>query len=107
MEAVNPRTAGAEADSTPEESASAMSGLPWKYTPRVAGYARGPFITPDPDGLAAVTPTDWRWRNARTYIVRDAAGVDWRCLRVSSPLGVVGFWAVELLGTPLMPREGS
>lgn len=74
-------------------------GLPRKYAPVVAGYAKGPFIEPD-----LVTPTDWRWRNARTFIVRDKTdGRKYRTLRVTDGEGgrFIGYWAVELLGTPL------
>lgn len=77
-------------------SRSPASALPARYTPRVAGYARGPFIEP-----AEVIPSEWRWRNARTYVIRDADGVNWRCVRVCSEGEPVGYWAVELLGLPL------
>lgn len=101
MEAVNPRTANAEADSTPEESASAMSGLPFRHSPAVARYAPGPFITPREGFGPSVIPSAWNWRNCHVYLVTDQNGRDWRCLRVSSPLGFVGYWAVEMLGQPL------
>lgn len=79
------------------------SALPAHYTPRVAGYARGPFIQPH-----TVTPTDWKWRNARSYLVTDEAGTTWRCIQVCSDGKPVGYWAVELLGTPLSAfGEGS
>lgn len=82
---------------------SPASALPAHYTPRVAGYARGPFIDP-----AEVTPTEWRWRNARSYIVTDKAGTAWRCIQVCSDGKPIGYWAVELLGTPLPAfAEGS
>lgn len=72
------------------------SVLPHPYTPKVAGYAHGPFIEP-----ALVTPTHWRWRNARTYIVKANTGQEYRCVRVSSGKEFCGYWAVELLGIPL------
>lgn len=67
--------------------------LPPHYSPKVAGYARGPFIESD-----LVTPTSWRWRSARSFIVRAANGQDYRCVRVSSEGEFVGYWAVETLG---------
>lgn len=74
------------------------SGLPPRYLPRVAGYARGPWIDP-----RLVTPTEFRWRNARTYILEDYDGVEWRCVRITVPGGHhAGWWAVELLGLPLL-----
>lgn len=76
------------------------SALPARYTPLVAGYARGPFMEPQ-----TVTPTEWRWRNARTFIVRHSDGLDYRCVRVSSEGVFIGYWAVELLGTPLPLAE--
>ena len=76
------------------------SVLPARYVPLVAGYARGPFIDP-----ATVTPTDWRWHDARTYIVRGRDGLDYRCVRVASEGVYIGYWAVELLGKPLPPTE--
>ncbi len=76
------------------------SALPAHYSPLVAGYARGPFVEP-----ATVTPTDWRWRDTRTYIVRATDGHDYRCVRVTSEGVEIGYWAVELLGVPLPPRE--
>jgi len=79
-------------------SRSSASALPARYTPRVAGYARGPFIEP-----AEVIPSEWRWRNARAYTIRDKDGVYWRCVRVFTDAGAVfaGYWAVELLGVQL------
>jgi hypothetical protein len=69
--------------------------LPRRYSPLVAGYSRGPFITP-----AQVTPTDWRWRGTRTYIVVDNTPerTEYRCLRVHAEGRFIGYWAVELLG---------
>lgn len=76
---------------------SAGSSLPGRYTPRAAGYARGPWLYP-----TLVTPTDWVWRGARTYVVRHTDGKDYRAIRVCSEDGdFIGYWAVELLGTPL------
>jgi len=49
-----------------------------------------------------VTPTDFTWRNARTYIVENAAdGLNYRAVRVTVNRHHYGYWAVELLGTPL------
>src|SRR3954468_1628200 len=76
------------------------SALPAVFTPVVAGYARGPFVEP-----RIVTPTDWRWRNTRTYIVQDIDGTEYRCLRVTSGGRFIGYWAVELLGALLPPAE--
>ena len=73
-----------------------VSVLPPHYAPKVAGYARGPFIDP-----VIVTPTSWRWRNARSFIVRAPNGQDYRCVRVVSEGIFRGYWAVELLGIPL------
>jgi hypothetical protein len=81
-----------------------LSALPPVYLPRVAGYARGPFIQPE-----TVTPSDWNWRNARTCVVSDSTGTYYRCVRVSTPTKhgpvFVGYWAVELLGIPLPLAE--
>lgn len=76
--------------------------LPERYRPIVAGYARGPLITA-PD---EVRPSEWRWRNARTYVVRHL-GHDYRAVRLYSvPDGApLGYWAVELLGVPLPLSE--
>lgn len=78
------------------------SVLPARHSPLVARYARGPFLDP-----VLVTPTPWRWRNTRTYIVRHTDGRDYRAVRVSSDHEFVGYWAVELLGEPLSAFEGS
>lgn len=73
------------------------STLPRRYTPIVAGYARGPFLDP-----VLVTPSGWRWRNTRAYTVRHSDGHDYRAIRVHSEDGdFLGYWAVELLGVPL------
>lgn len=73
-------------------------GLPPRYLPRIARFSRGPFIEP-----RIVTPTDLRWRDARTYVVQDYDEVLWRCLRVTIPGGHhYGYWAIELLGVSLM-----
>ncbi len=96
------RTAGEHGPGV-DVSQPSTSGLPAHYLPRVAAHARGPWIEP-----RLVTPTDIKWRNARTYIVTDYAGVEWRCLRVTVAGGHhVGWWAVELLGTSLMGDTGS
>jgi len=83
----------------PDTQAPVVS-LPATYIPMVAGYARGPFIDP-----VTVTPTSWRWRNTRSFIVRASNGKDYRCVRVSSEGSFVGYWAVELLGMPLPLNE--
>lgn len=75
-------------------------GLPERYTPIVAGYARGPLIT-SPD---EVRPSSWAWRNARTYVVRHE-GHDYRALRLYADGNLLGYWAVELLGVPLTLSE--
>ncbi len=85
------------------------SALPPRYTPRVAGYARGPFLNP-----VEVTPTGYRWRNARVFNVLADDGLHYRAIRVSTPRLILigtkaeqrgtsfaGWWAVELLGTQL------
>lgn len=78
-----------------------LTALPPRYSPKVAGNARGPFLEP-----TLITPSDWLWRNARTYVVRCALdGLDYRALRVSVDGQTVGWWAVELLGTPLDALE--
>jgi hypothetical protein len=116
---------------TPEADRKSASGLPGNYSPRIAGYARGPFLEP-----VLITPTDYRWRNARTYIVevlepvmgppspaaiatarelgleRGAsfsyeAGksiVRYRALRVTVGTHMYGYWAIERLGE-LLPLE--
>lgn len=92
-----------EAAKTPSPATfpqSPGSVLPAHYTPKVAGYARGPFMEPE-----TVTPTEWRWRNARTYIVRHSDGHDYRAVRVTSEGVFIGYWAVELLGIPLPLSE--
>lgn len=73
--------------------------LPATYIPKVAGYARGPFVS----GL--VTPSAWWWKNTRTVVVHNEAdGLDYRAIRVLDDARTpefVGYWAVELLGVPL------
>jgi len=83
--------------STPNSPGSV---LPPHHTPRVAAHAHGPFIDPE-----LVTPTEWKWRNVRTYVVRAANGHDYRCIRVSAGGVQIGYWAVELLGVPLFGRD--
>lgn len=79
-----------------------LLALPPHYAPAVAGYARGPFLTP-----ALITPSGWRWRNARTYTVQSADDMlIYRALRITVDGEFVGWWAVELLGTPL-PETGT
>lgn len=121
---------------TPEADHASASGLPGNYSPRVAGYARGPFLTP-----VLVTPTDYRWRNARTYIVEQLEPVlgppsraviekarelglergasfsydngktvvKYRALRVTVGTRMYGYWAIERLGEllPLAEWEGE
>jgi len=88
---------------TPEAGALPASGLPANYTPREAGYARGPFIDP-----ALIMPTEFRWRTARTYIVDDKDGQRYRALRVMVGEHTFGWWAIERLGEllPLKEWEG-
>lgn len=74
----------------------ATSVLPANYRPRVAGFARGPFLVP-----ALVTPTQVTWRNARTYIVQIADGRNFRAVRITAGRTFVGWWAVEEFGLPL------
>lgn len=79
-----------------------VSELPAHYLPKVAGYAGGPFLTPD-----LVTPSEWRWRNTRTVVVT-VGGVNYRAVRVFDTKltpEFVGYWAVEYLGTPLTLPE--
>lgn len=76
------------------------STLPTRYTPKVAGYARGPFLDP-----VRITPSGWRWHDVRTYVVRHSDGLDYRAVRVASEGAFIGYWAVELLGTPLTPDD--
>lgn len=84
----------------PSDIQGVPSSLPRHYSPSVAGYARGPFITPE-----LVTPSDWRWKNARTVVVRHSDGLDYRAVRVFSEGVFIGYWAVEQLGTPLSAFE--
>lgn len=82
-----------------DPNGSRASVLPRQYSPRVAGYAGGPFVNP-----TFVTPTDWTWRNARTFRVEDEDGIEYRCLRVyDAAQQFVGYWVVELLGKPSLP----
>lgn len=81
-------------NSTPEPPSGVL--LP-SYTPIVAHYAPGPFLDEQ-----IVTPSEYRWRGTRTYIVRDrTTRQEYRALRVSDGPHFVGYWAVELLPTPL------
>ena len=75
-----------------------VKGLPLSYTPICAAYAPGPFID-----AGIVTPSEIRWMNARTYVVRDqTTGHEYRALRVlDHTREVVGYWAVEPLPEPL------
>lgn len=83
-------------------SGLAAADLPASYAPKVAGYARGPFLD-----AAHVRSTEWRWNNCRTYVVTTPEGVDYRAVRVTDlhTSAEVGYWAVELLGTPLIVEE--
>lgn len=76
------------------------SGLPSHYAPGIAGYARGPKLNP-----STVTPSDWRWRRARTVVVEDLNGQRYRAIGVTSDGDWWGWWAVELLGEPLTLPE--
>lgn len=96
-----------QSEARSDSPALRASGLPSHYLPGVAGYAGGPWLTPE-----LVTPSDWSWRSARTYVVRNADdGLDYRAIRVYSGFapGVgnecVGYWAVERLGDPLTLPE--
>ncbi len=73
-------------------------GLPSHYTPIVARYAPGPFLREQ-----VVAPSDVKWMNARTYIVRDAnTRQEYRAIRVLDSAGhLYGYWAVELMPEPL------
>lgn len=81
------------------------SGLPGQYIPKVAGYARGSYVA----GL--VTPSAWRWRNTRTVVVtNDTDGLNYRAIRVYDTRRTpefIGYWAIELLGTPLTELEAK
>ena len=82
-----------------------VTALPRHYTPKVAGYARGPFLDPQ-----LVTPSAWRWRNCRSYVIRHSDGLDYRAVRVldtSRSPEFIGYWAVELLGIPLTDLEAK
>ena len=95
------RRPAAERNQSPANApASPGFELPPHYIPRVAGYARGPFMT------GRVMPSEWRWRNVRTYIVTsERDGLDYRCVLVTADKTPVGYWAVEMLGTPLPLAE--
>lgn len=94
-------TASPEAETTEAGASPApASVLPPHYTPRAAGYARGPFLDP-----RLVTPTDFKWREARTYIVENIDGLNYRAVRVMVDRHHYGWWAVELLGQPLPLTE--
>ncbi len=75
-----------------------VAGLPPSHTPTVAAYAPGPFLVEQ-----TVTPSDIRWMNARTYIVRNATDrQEYRALRVHDQSNqFVGYWAIELMPQPL------
>lgn len=94
------RLTKAAKNSTPAPAPTPGSFLPRHYSPAVAGYAAGPFLTPE-----LVTPSAWRWKNTRTYVIRHTDGRDYRAVRVESDGEFVGYWAVELLGTPLTSAE--
>lgn len=100
MSRPEPDTAAKQSSPATPPDQSPGSTLPAHYSPIAAGYARGPFITPK-----LVTPTDWRFRSARTYMVTDEDGTRYRCVRVLSGGRAIGFWAVERLGTLLPPHE--
>lgn len=79
-------------------SAPPAEGLPLYHTPAVAAYAPGPFLTEQ-----VVTPSDVKWMNARTYLVRNAADrQEYRALRVYDQSNqFVGYWAIEVMPAPL------
>ena len=84
---------------TREASAESVgaSGLPAGYSPRVAGYARGPWMDPQ-----LVTPSELKWINVRTAVVRHSDGADYLCVRVfDRSHNFVGWWAINMIGTPL------
>lgn len=87
--------ASCSAAATP--SGVAAADLPAAYTPKVAGYALGPFV----EGV--VTPNAWRWKNCRTYLVTVEDGTTYRTVRVTNTRNntFAGYWAVELRGVPL------
>lgn len=73
-------------------------GLPAHYTPIVARYAPGPFLTEQ-----VVTPSNVKWMNTRTYVVRNSVDrQEYRAIRVLDPAGnLIGYYAVEALPAPL------
>ena len=69
-------------------------GLPASYTPTIAAYAPGPFLTEQ-----VVTPSDVKWMNARTYIVLNRTDrQEYRALRIHDHTNqFVGYWAIDLM----------
>lgn len=99
---MHPRHGDAEAtgqEARSEPDSHRASTLPAPYSPRVAGYAAGPFLDPQ-----LITPSTWRWLNTRTYVVKHTDGHEYRALLVTSDGVEVGYWAVERLGEPLTDR---
>ena len=92
MAATSPQGAAGSPSTIP------VGGLPLSYSPICATYAPGPFLD-----VEVVTPSEIRWMNARTYVVRDRqTSQDYKALRILNPAHeVVGYWAIELLPTPL------
>lgn len=86
-----PRTQRGASESAPEPPSGALLA---SYTPTVAHYAPGPFLDEQ-----IVTPTEVKWMNARTYIVRNRTDrQDYRAIRVyDQSRQFVGYWAIELL----------
>lgn len=87
-------------NSSPLPIKVAGSTLPRRHTPTLAAWSSGPFLDPK-----LVTPSEWTWRGARTYVVDTVDGEQYRALRVESEGEFIGYWAVELLGTPLTPDK--
>lgn len=90
----HPSPGGAKGRAT----ATPAVALPAHYTPAIAAHAPGPFLTEQ-----VVTPSDVKWLNARTYIVRDAdTHQEYRALRILDASGhFLGYWAIELMPEPL------
>lgn len=74
----------------PREPASA---LPARYTPKAAGYARGPFLEPE-----IVEPSGWKWHDLRTFEITTKDGQRWRAVRVHSGREFIGYWGIEQVG---------
>lgn len=70
--------------------------LPASAAPIVARYTPGPLID-----VQHVEPSDVTWANARTYLVTDPHGQQYRALRVYVDGALYGYWAVELMPAAL------